>query len=125
MTKAELLKALEPFGDDQYVFVRLHTARGAAMIIIQGVQATPPWHAGVPDLIGLLCDECNRDSACPATQPPSEMTARVLSGLIANTMARLRAVSCTCRKDVHGYGSVEECIRCRELRRFGGQEGLT
>lgn len=72
MTKAELLKLLEPFTDDQYVYVCLHDEKSlapAVQITIQGVQATDPWHPQ-PDskqLVGLQVHARNAQlsSPCP------------------------------------------------------------
>ena len=63
MTKRELIAALAPYSDDQYVYVNLHSDRypNGSQVIIQDVKAFPPWHEGPPDLIGLVAHENNRD----------------------------------------------------------------
>lgn len=59
-TKGELLKLLEPYDDDQYVYVNCHSADfpNGSQVLIQGVQTRPPWHSEEPDrsnwLIGIL-----------------------------------------------------------------------
>ena len=69
MTKAELIKALEPYADDQWVFVNLHSAMypDGCQLIVQGVRPVPPWGrlwAGKkPDLIGLLVHDQNAEMA--------------------------------------------------------------
>ena len=62
MTKAELLKAIEPFDDDQYVFVNLHSDNypSGSQVIIQAVRACEPWHPGPKPLIGLFVSATNR-----------------------------------------------------------------
>lgn len=57
MTKKELIKALEPFDDDQIVLINLYTelyTNGGSQVIIQGVREKKPWRPGLPNLIGLL-----------------------------------------------------------------------
>ena len=63
MTKGDLLRALEPFTDDQYVFVNLHsdTFPHGSQVIIQGVDAIAPWHPGKPALIGIRVHAGNRE----------------------------------------------------------------
>jgi hypothetical protein len=62
MTKAELLKELEPFDDGQYVYVSLHSDAHpeGRQVIIQGVRRTKPWHDGKPDLVGLVAHDRNK-----------------------------------------------------------------
>lgn len=66
MTKAELIKALEPFGDDQFIYVNMHSKSfpNGSQIQIQGVKTTPPWHCAAEDgsnhLIGLLVHAENK-----------------------------------------------------------------
>ena len=64
MTKRDLLKLLEPFADDQYVYIRLHTTDypSGCQVIIQGVDTTPPWHGSnsdAPNLVALVAHERN------------------------------------------------------------------
>lgn len=55
VTKAELIKALEPYADDQYVFVNVHSEiyPNGSQVAIQAVRPQEPWHPG-PQLIGLV-----------------------------------------------------------------------
>jgi hypothetical protein len=65
MRKSELLRALEPYNDDQYVYVRLHSKAypDGAQVIIQGIKPTPPWHDAEEDqsnwLVGLTAHDGN------------------------------------------------------------------
>ncbi len=64
MTKGELIKALEPYTDDQYIYVNMHsdTFPYGSHVFIQGVNPTPPWHpeSGLPDLIGIIVHAGNK-----------------------------------------------------------------
>lgn len=68
MTKAELIKALEPFGDGQIVFVNLRSRdyECGCQVIIHSIDAVPPWRGGTDDksnwLIGLNADADNSES---------------------------------------------------------------
>lgn len=65
MTKAELIAALEPFHDDQYVYVSLHSERypNGSQVAIQSVRTQAPWHDPAPDesnyLVGLVAHAQN------------------------------------------------------------------
>lgn len=69
MTKKELIEALAPFSDDQYVSVRLFRDRPieCVQLCIQGVRSFFPWHLIDTDgserskLIGITCHEENRE----------------------------------------------------------------
>lgn len=64
MTKRQLLEALGPFTDDQYIYVACHKASGpfpVERLLIQGIQSVAAAHPGKPDLIGLVVHEQNKD----------------------------------------------------------------
>lgn len=69
MTKRELIEALAPYDDDQYVGVRLFRDQPieAVQLCIQGVKGFLPWHQINVDrslraeLIGIVCHEENRE----------------------------------------------------------------
>ncbi len=64
MTKRELLAALEPYPDDRYVFVLLHSDvyPQGCQIFIQGVTPVPPQgnRAGSP-LAGIVVHNQNKE----------------------------------------------------------------
>ena len=66
MNKRELLDALNPYGNDQYVCVLLHTTNQETVrvqLAIQAIVSCPPWHGsdGSNDLIGIVCHEQNKE----------------------------------------------------------------
>ncbi len=77
MTKAELLKALEPFSDDQFCFIALADGPGEMyQISIQVVKPIEPWHDGLPDksnwLVGIVGHRQNRVLIEYKEQPKSK-----------------------------------------------------
>lgn len=66
MTKAALLRALEPFGDDQYVIVRLHSRDYpyGCQLGIYGVEDMPPWHGSTLDRSNyLICIDADAENS--------------------------------------------------------------
>ena len=65
MTKAEILKALEPYSDDQYVSVLMYDKASddwRYQMIIQRIEEYPPWYGnGEKVLVGICIGEQNRE----------------------------------------------------------------
>lgn len=67
MTKAEVIKALEPFKDDAYVGLLLYSDSfpDGAQVAIQAIRAYPPWHEPAADksnwLVGVVAHSQNRE----------------------------------------------------------------
>lgn len=79
MTKSQLIAALEPYGDDTFLFVVLHGADpdgGVHQVGIQGVKAYRPWYSPiVPEdergpNVGLLAHAGNAEVARPINTGP-------------------------------------------------------
>lgn len=73
MRKVDLIGALEPFDDDQYVNIRLHRRDErfpVVQLLIQGVSPERPWYGEGPNLIGIHCDVENAMLTIPCAIYP-------------------------------------------------------
>lgn len=68
MTKKELIEALKPFEDNQYIMISLYgelldvTSRPrGAQIIIQGINEVQSWKGYGPNLIGIVAHLRNKE----------------------------------------------------------------